>query len=407
MTAPPPSPPPTSSANENQNYLINHHSSSSNKKKKKTSHVDALVKDGAATTTSATSSLPNVVDVDVDEETNICSEVRVISFDLDNTLWSTMDTIGAALQELDDFWRAKNVKFSEGRSTECVMKELFAANKTKYAPLLGEEATCPVCLTQLRLDAMEHILMQECNGPYTSEEARVLAQQAMEVMAKARHEAIPNHLADSVVETLVQLRQRLTSLCKEKTPVIMGAITDGNANPARVAMLAPYFDFCIQAEQVGATKPDARVFSHAVQQVLPQLQQQHQVHEGGNNNNNNSDEMPWWVHIGDDYAKDIVGAKEAGMRTIWCREFILPKLRASSLCPTMVKELSSWSSSSSCSTSTTSTNTTTTIDADDNNNNKSEDAADAIVDRFADLLTVLEEWHTRGQGNAKDNNNAV
>jgi FMN phosphatase YigB (HAD superfamily) len=31
---------------------------------------------------------------------------------------------------------------------------------------------------------------------------------------------------------------------------------------------------------------------------------------------------PWWVHIGDDFFKDIVAAKESQMRTVWARELI-------------------------------------------------------------------------------------
>ena len=32
---------------------------------------------------------------------------------------------------------------------------------------------------------------------------------------------------------------------------------------------------------------------------------------------------PWWVHVGDDFMKDIVAARELGMRTVWCRELVL------------------------------------------------------------------------------------
>ena len=32
---------------------------------------------------------------------------------------------------------------------------------------------------------------------------------------------------------------------------------------------------------------------------------------------------PWWVHVGDDFFKDVVAAKEFKMRTVWSRELII------------------------------------------------------------------------------------
>ena len=36
---------------------------------------------------------------------------------------------------------------------------------------------------------------------------------------------------------------------------------------------------------------------------------------------------PWWIHIGDDFIKDIVAANELGIRSIWCQELVKEKLR--------------------------------------------------------------------------------
>lgn len=333
--------------------------------------------------------------------------IRVVSFDLDDTLWSTMDTIGVALQSLRAFWQAHGVRIPQ--SCEVVMKQLFAAHRQKYAPThsdgndstTGGAAFCPVYMTQLRLDAMQYIL--ETYNKYSPQEAKALAQQAFDVMAKARHEAIPDHLARGAVETLQQLRQRLRSSA-DGTPVLIGAITNGNADPSSVAILAPYFDFCIQAEQVGVSKPDARIFTHTVQHVLGRLaNQDHRHHD--DYYHGDGEVGPWWVHVGDDFEKDIVGAKQMGMRTVWCREFVLPKSkeqqqeqqstrRGSVVSPAVAKELSSWSTSACVGDgsdgSITNKNATTKNPIALNHDGA---AADATIDRFADLVRVLEEWH--------------
>ena len=34
----------------------------------------------------------------------------------------------------------------------------------------------------------------------------------------------------------------------------------------------------------------------------------------------------WWVHVGDDFLKDMVGAKALRMRSIWSKELVLNQL---------------------------------------------------------------------------------
>jgi len=332
--------------------------------------------------------------------------IRVISFDLDNTLWGTTPTIAAALQAVATFLESHGIppslpSSSSGggggngtRTTESVMKELWQADKATYAPLLQERATCPALLTKLRQDALRHILIHD-HG-YDTDEATTLAQQAFAVMSDARHAAIPQHLATDVVESLTQLRRRLLHCRSQKNtntaPVMMGAITDGNAHPGRVAALRPFFDFCIQAEAVGVGKPDGRIFQEAVRQVWP-----------NHNVDNNKDCLHEWVHIGDDLRKDVVGAKAMGMRTIWCRELIQDKLRRdqnnNNNTTTLAKDLSSWNTTTTTSCPETEAVTTrraitTTLNDDDVDD---EACADAIVDRFADIVDVLETWHQQGQ----------
>lgn len=296
--------------------------------------------------------------------------IRVITFDLDNTLWCTTSTIGAAIVAVDKFWAKHSIQ--PAVRTEVIMKELFAANKAKYAPLQGQQATSPTQFTQLRIDAMQHLLTQYHN--VSPKQAAALADQAFDVMSQARHDAISQHLAMHVVETLQTLRQGNNN-------VLIGAITDGNANPSHVAALAPFFDFCIQAEKVGVSKPDARIFHHAVRHV-----QQLLAASSSSDSFTTQDLLAGWVHIGDDWAKDVVGAKQVGMRTIWCRELILSSSSSCNACLALTaKDLSSWSSTSKTPHPTSVNGAEVSACASDQ--------VDAIVDRFADIASVLETWH--------------
>ena len=300
--------------------------------------------------------------------TSTSCPIRVISFDLDNTLWCTMSTIGAGLDAVDAFLRNEH-SIELAVRTETVMKEMFLAQKSAYAPLLGDEATCPSQLTQLRIDALSFILHTH-HGKTTSE-ALDLATQAFHVMSRARHEAIPQHMASRVVETLEQIRNRLGQDVK------IGAITDGNADPRNVAALEPYFDFVIQAEAVGVGKPHPHIFARAIREVVK--------------DNKDGCVDPSWVHIGDDFAKDIVGAKQVGMRTIWCREFIQSKILNEKIKPVLHKDLSSgWGASTSCSEN---------AEKDMASRDTQLACADATVDRFADIVQLLELWASQAREN--------
>jgi putative hydrolase of the HAD superfamily len=309
------------------------------------------------------------------------NEIRVVSFDLDNTLWLTAEVIGGANDALAAFLNEKEIQ--QPKRTEEFMKTLFEANKAKYSPLLKEEAKGPVNLTQLRTDATQQIL-EKYNG-YSSADARALATEAFGVWTTARHDAILPNMADNVVETLSRIRESLQT--HTGASVVIGGITDGNSDPTRVACLAPFFDFCINAEQVGVSKPDARVYLDAIEKVLPMLPDGLTMKE--------EQVGPWWVHIGDDFIKDIVAAKGMGMRTIWCRELVKgnSEAEASSSAPSssrtvedLIKKVASMKV------------VEMQVGADDYlADSFREEFADGVVDRFADLALVLEGWHKEGQ----------
>jgi FMN phosphatase YigB (HAD superfamily) len=274
------------------------------------------------------------------------SEVRVITLDLDNTLWKTDPVISAANNALNDFLISRIGQLP--KRVEQVMKELFVRNPYSYNPLLERDDDTvqstsqydgstrsfgsPVYLTKLRIDSIKELLY---NGTNTTSHDLVMddldqiAHDAFHVWDKARHDAIPLHYADSMLETLKTLRQMRTS---EGKSIVIGAITDGNSDPRKVQELKDYFDFVVNAESVGVSKPNKKIYQRAiieasrypvVQQFLPKVD----LSLEGDDSEYDDDLAlvgPWWVHVGDDFMKDVVPSKELQMRNIWTVE-LLPK----------------------------------------------------------------------------------
>jgi FMN phosphatase YigB (HAD superfamily) len=251
------------------------------------------------------------------------SQVRVVSFDLDNTLWKTGPTIQAANDALAKY--LSEMEIVQPERVEKVMGRLFELSKATYSPLIGDDAKSPTLLTKLRTDALRFVL-EENNG-YSNEDAIAEADRAFEVWTAARHEALPQYFAESVIPCLKQIRSIVSSSAGQ--PVLIGAITDGNSDPRTVPVLKQFFDFVVNAESVGISKPDKRVYMAAIKEVAVHPY----VKDIFDDDTILEDEDlleqsvgPWWVHIGDDFLKDIVAAKDLGMRSIWAKELVQEKV---------------------------------------------------------------------------------
>lgn len=76
----------------------------------------------------------------------------------------------------------------------------------------------------------------------------------------------------------------------------LGSISNGNAS-AGLTPLNDYFDFFVNAADVMARKPDVRIFIHFCEQLNITPEQ--------------------CLYVGDDPVYDVVGARDAGMQTVW------------------------------------------------------------------------------------------
>ena len=198
--------------------------------------------------------------------------VKVIAFDLDDTLWDLKPVIIRAEQRL------------HGWLLGAVPQIDYSPERTRgiRQRLLQEEASLAGRITELRRRVIESVLVDSGVARTT---ASLLADDAMEVFLQARNEI---DLFEGAYEALSNLSLKYT----------LGALTNGNADVRRLG-LDHLFSFVFSAEQVGAPKPDPALFHSAIRWtgVTPR-------------------EM---VYVGDDPVLDIDAAKRTGLRTIWVR----------------------------------------------------------------------------------------
>ena len=197
--------------------------------------------------------------------------IRLITFDLDDTLWSVQPVIRAADQALRD-WLTANARGLGELSVErlqSVRRELV-----KQRPDLEQR------ISELRYQVLVRILLQ---SGYAQREAQQIAEQAFQVFLTARQNV---DLFADVLPTLEQLRR----------DYMLGALSNGNADVRRVG-LAEYFSFALNADMLGVAKPEPQVFLAALARA--QVQPAHSI------------------HIGDHPEHDVLGAQQVGMRTVW------------------------------------------------------------------------------------------
>lgn len=194
--------------------------------------------------------------------------VTVLSLDLDDTLWDITPVIIAAERELRAWLKRhcpRVVDRYSPHSTVALRERLVGAH-----PALAHD------LGWLRTRTLEHML-EDCGY------AASRAGEAFDVFFAARNRV---SLHADVLPALESLHRRYTLV----------ALTNGNANLERVG-LARYFDHYVAACDVGAAKPDQRMFAAveaATERPAAEI-----------------------LHIGDDPLCDIVGASQAGMHTAW------------------------------------------------------------------------------------------
>jgi putative hydrolase of the HAD superfamily len=193
---------------------------------------------------------------------------RILSFDLDDTLWPVAPVIAAAEESLFSWLRNHYPRAVHGHSVES-MRSLRARVAEQF-PAMNHD------LTFLR----RHALAQQFLAAGLTES---LADDAMEIFFAARNRV---DLYADVRPALARLRARYR----------LYAVSNGNADLERCG-IGDLFDGHITARAAGAAKPDARIFAQLLSIAGASAAET--------------------LHIGDDPLADVIGAARAGIPAVW------------------------------------------------------------------------------------------
>lgn len=197
--------------------------------------------------------------------------IKLITFDLDDTLWETAPAIVGAEAMLRN-WLAEHAP----KLGAVPVEHLWEIR----ARLVEADPSFRHRISALRRRVLCHALE---DAGYAHAEALDLAERAFEVFLQGRHQL---DIFPEVVPTLEILTKSYT----------LGVVTNGNADVRRLG-LADYFAFALCAEDLGIGKPDPAPFMEALKRGQADASQA--------------------VHVGDHPGDDIAGAQQAGLRAVW------------------------------------------------------------------------------------------
>jgi len=197
---------------------------------------------------------------------------RLLTFDLDDTLWDVRPVLVAAERRVEEWMRTHCPGVPERFDREALMR--------LRVELVREQPALRHRISDLRIEAMRRALRDTGHEEST---ARRLAREAFDVFLEERHAVEPFAQVDTALE---QLSKRY----------VLGALTNGNADVFRLR-LGRHFRFAFRAEDLGASKPDPDHFRAALRAADTVAERA--------------------LHIGDHLEHDVAGARRAGMTAVW------------------------------------------------------------------------------------------
>lgn len=200
------------------------------------------------------------------------ADIRLITFDLDETLWPLQPTLMKA-DRASTQWLIERVPEYENLITSggiVAIRDL----------VLSEDPGLRFQISRLRLSILDHALR---HLGLSAAQAKDFAQGAFDIFLAKRQEV---ELFPGIKEVLEGLSRRF----------MLGALTNGNADLQRTRFNHP-FAFFYNAESVGRGKPYPDMFLAALEfaQVRPDQS----------------------IHVGDSLSMDIAPAQDLGMYALW------------------------------------------------------------------------------------------
>ena len=200
------------------------------------------------------------------------SRIKLITLDLDNTLWD-VDRIIIKAEEMLKSWLTEHIPDSlqhyEPNNLNRLREEIFARHKNQIHDL-------SFMRTQILFEIMRQAGLPE-------REARQQARAAFDIFFEGRNQVV---LFDGALDMLEKLNRSFELI----------ALTNGNANIGKVG-LSHYFSGAYSAADVGNKKPHPAMFQAPLKALQLKPDQA--------------------IHIGDHLVDDIQGADSVGMHSIW------------------------------------------------------------------------------------------
>jgi putative hydrolase of the HAD superfamily len=200
--------------------------------------------------------------------------IKLLSFDLDDTLWPCMVTINKA-EETVHQWFIDNYPVIPEKYS---IKQLWQQRNLlrDQNPNLAHD-----------ISAIRHLSLQQLAKELnlSTSQSQLFINQAFDIYYKARNQV---SLFDDIIPVLKPLRHDYQ----------MVGVSNGNSDINQTTTgLDKLFEFSWSAAQAGKEKPHPKIFNDIMEKTG---MKPHNI-----------------IHIGDDPISDIQGARNAGIRSIW------------------------------------------------------------------------------------------
>lgn len=204
------------------------------------------------------------------------NQVRVIAFDLDDTLWPCMPTIRRAEETLYQWLAQHYPRITQGFDTEEIVayRREFTAREQRYA----------IDMTGMRRDFLHHL------GEIHDYDGQQVSENGFEVFFEARQQV---EFYDDVLPCLQRLKSRFR----------LGAISNGNASVEHVG-LGDLIEHAVSASDLMVAKPDPQIYQHLAQRFDARPEE--------------------IVYVGDHPHYDVVGSIDAGYQAVWINREAIP-----------------------------------------------------------------------------------
>ena len=182
-----------------------------------------------------------------------------------------------------------------------------------------------ILLNKIHIHQYDNQVVENCKKFASKEVSESQVQAVYNAWEMERHHSAERNLYPEVIDVLTKIKE-------EHPGVVIGAVTDGRANPLLMPFtLAPFFDFCVSWEddQGGRAKfftelsdiNDEESLMWIYEAALDKYREIKEIRSGLKKRDepcdvDDADCEKIWIHIGDDLAYDVGGSAICGARTI-------------------------------------------------------------------------------------------